>query len=346
MIMKWKKQHGMASYPYPCITDDLNLYSYIDNQGNERFGVETKEDDFSISKDVFRVLSEMDGLKSPKTLSKKLRIPLRRIECILDQLYQNDLVTNGPRILRSGLMVYLRMAPLNIKRTRGICNLALFMTLFAPVAFAIDIVLLFSQEYMYNTDALTDYAVPYYMCVIGSLLIHEFGHAAVARACNASAEEWGIILLLFFPMGAFVTVDEGKHTTRAGKVAIYMAGIGSVSILLLPFLSVCRFFGNMGGTIYTFCFYLFLMQAINLIPGEILDGGRILAELSGMSDLHERVRNLIKSPKRWKSALRRKRPALTYACAILTLIGGAASRLLIVFDVIVFVVCIVIFVVL
>jgi membrane-associated protease RseP (regulator of RpoE activity) len=65
-----------------------------------------------------------------------------------------------------------------------------------------------------------------WIALVVTIVIHEVGHGIVARVYNAKVESTGLVLLLIFPIGAFVNIqrEELENTPLRRKCSILTAG--------------------------------------------------------------------------------------------------------------------------
>jgi membrane-associated protease RseP (regulator of RpoE activity) len=82
-----------------------------------------------------------------------------------------------------------------------------------------------------------------WIALVVTIVIHEAGHGIVARVYNAKVESTGLVLLLIFPIGAFVNIqrEELEKTPLRRKCSILTAGplnnmiLAAVSLIALYF---------------------------------------------------------------------------------------------------------------
>lgn len=116
--------------------------------------------------------------------------------------------------------------------------------------------------------------IAFVLCTV--VLIHEFGHFAVARV-GGFAQTWPVLLV---PLGGFVAMDVDRALCRdraeataiaAGPIAGLLSGV-----LVAPFaLATDWWLPSM------FAFVTLVVNALNLLPVMPLDGGR-LARILGL----------------------------------------------------------------
>ncbi len=130
------------------------------------------------------------------------------------------------------------------------------------------------------------------IAIILAKILHEFGHALVARKLGCSVRAMGVALLLFWPILYTDTTDAWRLKRRSGRVWIGLAGmmvemaIASVALLLWNFFP--------DGVFRTLLFMLatstWLMTLfVNLNPFMKFDGYYVLSDMTGVENLHERA---------------------------------------------------------
>ncbi len=129
------------------------------------------------------------------------------------------------------------------------------------------------------------------VAIIIAKILHEFGHALVARRLGCSVRSMGVALLLFWPILYTDTTDAWRLKKRSARVWIGLAGMmvemGIAAIALL----LWNFFPD--GALRTVLFMLatttWLMTLfVNLNPFMRFDGYYVLSDLTGVENLHER----------------------------------------------------------
>jgi Zn-dependent protease len=114
------------------------------------------------------------------------------------------------------------------------------------------------------------------LLLFGSVLLHEFAHALMARRQGIAVKS----ITLFIFGGVSSLVEEPKHPGEE----FLIAGVGPATSFLLAGLFGLAGLAFRGTAIGTASFYLafinVLLGAFNLLPGFPLDGGRVLRSIA------------------------------------------------------------------
>lgn len=152
--------------------------------------------------------------------------------------------------------------------------------------------------------------------IIVSLLvaaaIHEGSHGIVMMAEGVDLKEYGVGLLLFIPIAAYVLPDEDgfENASTLSRVRVYAAGVvsnvavsfvalawfflpwtvGSAEVFAvyfgplfggqIPTASVIAAIGPVGNFLFWSWFFHINLGLLNALPIAILDGGRIVSDVS------------------------------------------------------------------
>lgn len=116
-------------------------------------------------------------------------------------------------------------------------------------------------------------------CVFLSILVHEFGHAALARRFGWPPE------IILFSLGGLATFRPDARRSTGKMVAISLAGPGAGFVFYLSLWGIWLLTGSgERGSVLDFAFrQLFFINLywglVNLLPVFPLDGGQVVREL-------------------------------------------------------------------
>lgn len=124
-------------------------------------------------------------------------------------------------------------------------------------------------------------------CVFVSILVHEFGHALMAQACEADCHE-----VVLYAFGGYAAISPGRNYTTKRSVLISLAGPGAGFILYGVFVLVDFLIEHFGLvpvdprtatyleiTLRMMEFINLWWGLVNLLPVYPLDGGRVARSL-------------------------------------------------------------------
>ncbi|MEP5763875.1 MAG: HlyD family efflux transporter periplasmic adaptor subunit [Halieaceae bacterium] len=157
-------------------------------------------------------------------------------------------------------------------------------------------VYLTSRQLDYFLGTFVSYFTPlglvyFSLAVILAKILHEFGHALVARHFGCSVRAMGVALLVFWPILYTDTTDAWRLRSRRQRAMIGLAGM----TVEMGIASICLLLWNLmpDGILRTILFMLststWLMTLfVNLNPLMRFDGYYVLSDLSGVENLQER----------------------------------------------------------
>jgi putative peptide zinc metalloprotease protein len=131
----------------------------------------------------------------------------------------------------------------------------------------------------------------------GSVLLHEFGHAAACRYGGGRPGAIGVGLYLVYP--AFYT--DVTDAQRLGRAARLRTDLGGVYFNGLAILAVAAAYAATGYEPLVLAIVLIHLEMLQqLVPIVRLDGYYILTDLVGVPDLFDRVRPVLASVLPWR----------------------------------------------
>jgi putative peptide zinc metalloprotease protein len=150
-------------------------------------------------------------------------------------------------------------------------------------------------DYFFGTfvSYFTPLGVLYFsIAVVVAKVLHEFGHALVARQFGCSVRAMGVALLVFWPILYTDTTDAWRLRSPRKRLLIAASGM----LVELGLASICLLLWNLSpeGVIRNILFMLstttwILTLAINLNPLMRFDGYYIFSDLSGVENLQDRA---------------------------------------------------------
>jgi putative peptide zinc metalloprotease protein len=167
----------------------------------------------------------------------------------------------------------------------------------ALAACAAVAIYLTSRQLDYFLNTFVSYFTPqglvyFTAAVILAKVLHELGHALMARYYGCSVRAMGVAFIVFWPILYTDTTDAWRLRSRRQRVLIGTAGM-AVELALAV---VCLLLWNLTpeGVVRNILFMLststwILTLAINLNPLMRFDGYYILSDLSGVENLQERA---------------------------------------------------------
>lgn len=134
-----------------------------------------------------------------------------------------------------------------------------------------------------------------------SAAFHEFGHAAAARYGGAPPGRMGFGLYLFWP-AFFTDVTDSYRLGRAGRVRTDLGGLYFNAIVAVAIVGV--WWVTRYDALLLVVFTQLLQMLHQLLPMVRFDGYHVLADLTGVPDLFQRIRPTLLGllPWRWRRA--------------------------------------------
>lgn len=190
-------------------------------------------------------------------------------------------------------------------------------TWWALAGIAVFAIYLTSRQADYFFNTFVGYFTPsglvyFSIAVVLAKVLHEFGHALVARRYGCSVRAMGVAILVFWPILYTDTTDAWRLRSRRKRAMIGVAGmlveIGLAAVCLLLWnLVPDSFLRNILFMMSTTTWIMTL--AINLNPLMRFDGYYILSDLTGVENLQERANAMGRWRLReWLFAYGRKAP--------------------------------------
>ena len=157
-----------------------------------------------------------------------------------------------------------------------------------------------SRQFDHFVSTFVSYLTPvglvyFSIAVILAKVLHEFGHALVARHFGCSVRSMGVALLVFWPILYTDTTDAWRLQSRRRRALIGAAGM----LVELGLAAVCLLLWNLApeGVFRNILFMLstttwIMTLAINLNPLMRFDGYYIVSDLTGVENLQERANRM------------------------------------------------------
>lgn len=247
------------------------------------------EDTFIMEKSLAQFAKKLNGKENPYLIDSSYTD--EEVNFMLDTLNEGEFLRYS-RFLHSfsGEILFSLWFPKRSKILQIIAWLSnkLLLLLWFPIFF-IGIILFCTYLPMDNSNY---FFVGYFISTISNLCFHEIGHAFAAVAYKAPVFELGIMLHHFIP-GAYVLIDTKKVRNPMQRIQIFAAGLetnfmwaGIFFILSCQF-PTYGFAGCVAGINSS------LNAIVNLLFVDGLDGTQVLAELLGIENLFDSVKQIL-----------------------------------------------------
>lgn len=254
---------------YPVKSDQLTFY---ETNNNEYIMKCADESIYVISQELYEALDKLDGKKPLyiNGLSNEESEVITKALCELSIIRTKRYRQDGWYTLWS-LYFFSKQ---QINQCQKICNQLANFIYFGSIPTAISIFLIaFMKEPTGNKGFSW---IVYWLFILVSLVIHEGGHAiaAIAAAPQCYITEIGVTFFKVFPIGAYVSIEEG-NATSIQKLKIYAAGVETELIYAAVMFLISRY-SDFHKTFEICTIITLFMVASNLIPYWDLDGQYLL----------------------------------------------------------------------
>lgn len=289
---------------YPMLEDGVTLFIDRGRRRKQYFVRNGRGESFRISRAMYTALRKADG-------TRPFAVP---------GMDDDDVGNTIDKLRRKGLIRTTRLAgadeefkrftllPLRRcnKSTREACKL---MNVMLPVVAVISMALGVLARCVWGWEPGYDFNLPIYLvCVFGTLVLHEMGHAVAALAYGYRVSEAGVLVIGVLPVGAYVAHNRKEGESRRRLLQLAMAGI-EVQLLVIGALLVgASQCDSLTNTFNTAAMVHVLEVVGNLMPYGGSDGQKSLEALLGVDDICGRARKWARSRK-WRRKLLRSGPA-------------------------------------
>ena len=264
------------------------IHYYIENSNG---------DEFELSYRVWRALWQADG-------TKPLKLPHAGRE-LIPQLKKNGLIRTS-RYVREDNSFFSRLILLPFgsvsKAKRQVCkaiNAALSAA--SMLIFALAVLSMVTS----NVQTGDDFVWWLYCCLIlCSIGLHEVGHIISGLAYGYKIKEAGVLLVAALPVGAYVSAEENKNTTRHQMVQFSLAGIEMNLLVAGICLLVASFYYPLSFTLVCVANVNVQLAIVNSFPVAGLDGHAALSDLCGVEDISNLSKKVLLSRMRRNRLLR------------------------------------------
>jgi putative peptide zinc metalloprotease protein len=266
---------------------------------------------FKISESAKLIIEEIDGIKSyddiVKSLKKKYGVDLnlKYIEnFIVNKLIPTGIVKipGSENITNSRSILWFHFPLINETLLSKICTKLLFLFnlkfILACGIFAISIVYYTLHNYHFTINKLMSYKIntreffSILILYLASLIFHELGHATSCYYYKVKPRSIGIGIYLFMPV-FYADLSETWLLNRKQRLVTDISGT-YFQVVIILFLSLIIFINNQFFNIivYLHIFNLSLLTILfNLNPLTRKDGYWILSDITGLVNVHRRIRS-------------------------------------------------------
>lgn len=274
---------------YPRLQEgvEMGTFRYEDEPWEEHYyAVNPKGREFELSAGVYRALAAADG-----THALPLSRPAQR------RVKKCGLVTTR-RLMLDGWLNRFVLFPVGARasRLRPLCRVVdMLLPVVSVTAMLFAAAFLWQYRfYPYEVN------IPWVSAVVMvlSCCLHELGHLAAGIDYDTKPSEMGVLLLLIFPIGAYVACQEGDHLTWRQRLQLCLAGVEGNLLLA----GICTLLGQLlpqGTALFLLAVKLNLELAIlNLLPVAGLDGEAALSALLQVDSIGRIAEETLESPKK------------------------------------------------
>lgn len=230
-----------------------------------------------------RLMKRLDGKTDPHSIPTDLTPA--QVDELIENLNECDLLEKSR--LRWALPFYVLLPLIYLKRIRLVRYIAIvsnwvLMLTWIPLLIAgVACYGIWQHDIEYG-----GWVWGFVLGYITGLVLHEFGHAFAGYAYKARVFEMGVGLMFFICPLFYVILTSNAVPKRMQRIQIYAAGIETnfwLCGLYLIFATVL--FPSLGGVFWSAALLNLFLGLTNLLGVFGLDGGKILSELLGDSNL-------------------------------------------------------------
>ena len=261
---------------YPILENNVCVWVEVDEETleEEYYASNAAGKEFKLAPSVYDAVRSADGTR-----------PLQLSEQALRQLIRNRILRTR-RLSLCGPASTFTLFPVGSRAESLRPFLRLVNMLLPPLSvllFALGACLTWNAPARGFHLSLWSYAG----LMVLSVLLHEFGHFAAAVSAGCRVYEVGIFLFFLIPCGAYVSYEANHKRLSPGQnLQIALAGV-EWNLLLCGLFSLCAVCSEtMGFTLFLAAINNFILAAVNLLPGDMLDGGQALGALLSVEDIY------------------------------------------------------------
>ena len=267
---------------YPMLREDISfMIRKSKNSDKLRYYIKNgDEDEFEISRILYNALRKADGTKPLELLDRgKKNIP---------KLKKDHLIHTSRIVHLGGPLFGFILFPIggSIRKFKWLFRLLnAALPIFSVLSFVIGV--LFMLLHNANDSVDENYEIIYwlqYLLIWLSIMFHEIGHMNAGIAYGYKVCSVGVLLLTFFPLGAYVSYNENlnynKSLTAKEKIQFSLSGIES-NLLIAGVLLLLSFVVNndLSHTLISVANANIIMAILNSLPALGLDGEKALSAL-------------------------------------------------------------------
>lgn len=274
---------------YPMLKDGVGIYPLEDVESGEiTYCVENKEgEEFEISERLYKALLCLDG-------TAPLQMGDETYE-LTSELKKHGIIRTSRYEKTKGLTSTFTVFPIGPRAAKyeWLCRILNRILPFAAVIwFAAGVHILLHTPWIYFADGMN---LPvFYGLLIFSLFAHETGHLIAGIAKGYEFSEMGILLLWFWPIGAYVSEVVRKGERKKESVQKYLAGVEVNLMLAGIYFALAPASGEVQGTVVTVGVTNVLLIFLNLLLIKGLDGEGALSAFLGIDSISDAAMNWMK----------------------------------------------------
>lgn len=256
---------------HPRLRDGVSLGAFQKGFSETHYFVENEwEERFEISYQVYIELLQADGTH-----------PIHISKSVLEEMKKEEILTTS-RYVFEGIISRFLLIPLgkNLAKFQPICRwINVALPLLATLLFAVSV---FAKR-RFDPSAGSDLNLMIYaILMLFSVIVHEAGHLVAGISYGYRFAHMGILLLVFLPIGAYVTYDDKKELDRSSQVQFSLAGIEANVLMAAVCLLLSIKSSALDMTFVMVANINMLLVVLNILPGFGFDGESALSACLGM----------------------------------------------------------------
>lgn len=207
----------------------------------------------------------------------------------------------------AGPIFLVSLFPVQYRRTALVCRLTLLILLGGPIALVASILMMGDRIMISAIDVLPEWLTNTiaFALILLSCLLHEVGHGLAAAAFGGRTVEIGMLLLLIFPVGMYLSYEGAPNASRFAKYAVAVAGVSTNAFCTLAYVLLVGHAGPLDQALLVAAIGNLFLIAANLMPGSLLDGGSILESATGITHIYRKALRFLISGRERRRVFRR-----------------------------------------
>jgi putative peptide zinc metalloprotease protein len=279
----------------PCISSQIEVFPR--NDGSAEIFNKVNKKSYSIGRNEYNVLQNLNGIRTPEELSEISGIYTADMVCNLIAKFEKIGMIKGKEVKVKFNVLRIKKGIMNPNRILSRDNVLVKIIYFCIVYLSLPLFAagLWSSRDQFGIilqNAGNSILTPSFLLILPIsflvLALHELAHAVVARYNNVNVAEFGIMLYWFMPCAytnlngiAFVTKKSTKLLILTAGILSNL-GISGLGFLLLPLVS-----GRLYDLLLWFAASNVVITFTNLLVFLKFDGYFILEEFMGVKNLRE-----------------------------------------------------------